>query len=483
MEDFDLNLVAKKSVKGIVALVSRTFLIQILAVVANFILAIYLSPSNFGVFFIVSSLVVFLNYFSDIGLAASLIQKKEDPTVEELRTVFTAQQVLVLSIIIPVFLLSRIIISSFHLSNEGYYLFLAFLVSFLLSSLKTIPTIILERKLDFHRLVMPQIGENLVYNGALIIFAVLGFGVKSFTIAVLARAIIGLILMYYIQPWPIGIGFKKSVFKTLLSFGLPFQLNSFLGLIKDDLINVFIGKILPLAQVGYVGFAQKWAFLPLRLILDNVTKIIFPSFSRLQNDKDALRVVIEKALFMLSFCMLPIAVSFIMFSSYFIHFIPKYHKWEPALLSLTFFSLNTVFGSLTDPLTNFLNAIGKVRITLYLMVGWTTLTWVLTPLLIKFFGFNGVAIASFLVSLSTLAVILVIRKYQEFSFVQPVVKQFVAAIFMAFFIFVTQGIITNLLMLFVDALLAGIFYLILVFFLARTEITNTFSFVKNNLNG
>ena len=52
MEDFNLELVAKKSVKSVFALISRTFLIQILGIFASFILTIYLSPSDFGVFFI-----------------------------------------------------------------------------------------------------------------------------------------------------------------------------------------------------------------------------------------------------------------------------------------------------------------------------------------------------------------------------------------------------------------------------------------------
>src|SRR3990167_9308056 len=143
MEDFNLDLVAKKSVKSVFALISRTFFIQILGIFASFVLTIYLSPSDFGVFFIVSSFVVFLNYFSDIGLAASLIQKKEEPSLRELRSAFTVQQILVLILIIPSFLLSPEIAKFFKIEGEGIYLFYAFLISFLLSSLKTIPTVLL----------------------------------------------------------------------------------------------------------------------------------------------------------------------------------------------------------------------------------------------------------------------------------------------------------------------------------------------------
>ncbi len=139
MEDFDLQVVAKKSVSGIFALVSRTFLVQILTIASNFVLTIYLEPSMFGIFFVVSTINIFLSYFQDIGLAALIVQKKEEPTVEELRTTFTIQQVLVLVIVIIAFLFSPIIVHIFHLNNEGLYVLYAYLISFILSSLKTIP--------------------------------------------------------------------------------------------------------------------------------------------------------------------------------------------------------------------------------------------------------------------------------------------------------------------------------------------------------
>jgi O-antigen/teichoic acid export membrane protein len=66
----------------------------------------YLGRYEFGVFAIVSAIINFLVYFSDIGLAAALIQKKERPTETDLRTTFLVQQILVLAIIIGVFAFS-----------------------------------------------------------------------------------------------------------------------------------------------------------------------------------------------------------------------------------------------------------------------------------------------------------------------------------------------------------------------------------------
>ncbi len=480
-EELELELIAKKSVKGVFALVSRTFLIQILSVIASLVLTIFLDPKSFGIFFVVSSIVVFLNYFQDIGLAASLIQMKEEPTVKDLRTTFTIQQILVLSLIVPAAVFSSKIGHFYHLNNSGIILFNALLISFFASSLKTIPTIILERKLDFNKLVVPEIAENLIYNLCLIFFAVTGFGITSFTIAVLARSFLGLVVIYWIQPWEIGVSFDRGVLKRLLTFGIPFQTNSILALFKDDLLNVYIGKVLPLSQVGFIGFSQKWAFMPLRLVMDNVIRITFPSYSRLQHDKSALRLAIEKSLFLVSSVIFPAAVGIILLSPYFIEYIPRYQKWEPALLSLTFFALNTVFSSISTPLTNFLNAIGKVKTTLNFMIFWTISTWIATFFFIQKIGYNGVAFASFLISLSSVFVILIARKHVEFSLIKPVGRQFFAALLMGIFILLTRGILTNIYILLLWVVVAGTFYGIILFAIAKDDLLKTLTFVKRSI--
>jgi O-antigen/teichoic acid export membrane protein len=481
MEDFDLQMVAKKSVSGIFALVSRTFFVQILTVVSNFVLTVYLEPSMFGIFFIVSTINIFLSYFQDIGLAALIVQKKEQPTLDELRTTFTIQQILVITIVIFAFLFSPLFVHFFHLTQEGLYVLYAYLASFILSSLKTIPTVLLERKLDFHKLVIPQIAEGFVYSLSLIIFAILGFGVNTFTIAILLRSIVGLPIIYYVQPWNIGFALNKNLIKQLISYGSPFQGNSILALLKDDLLNLYIASVLPLTQVGYIGFGQKWASMPLRLIMDNVIKVTFPSYSRMQHDKAALRMLVEKSLYLIAFFIFPVVAAIIFFSSYLIALLPRYEKWEPALISLMFFSLNTLFASITVPLTNLLNAIGKVNIVLKYMVFWTLLNWGLTVLFIKLFHFNGVAAASFVVAASVILILPQVKKHVQFSFFSPIWKQFIASLVMSLVILATGHWITSFITLAIVMIFSGIVYVGFLFLISKQEMINIYQFISATL--
>lgn len=420
MNEVDIAIIKKRSIAGVVALTSRTFVLQIVAFAATFLLTIFLTPSVFGVFYLVSAIMSFLGYFSDIGLAAALIQKKEEVTREDLVTTFTIQQLLVGTIVVLALIFSRPISGFYGLDASGVLLLRALVVSFFLSSLKTIPSILLERKLDFGRMIIPQILETVAFYLVAVTLAWWGWGIGSFTWAVLARGVIGLGAMYMISPWRISFGVSVPVAKRLMKFGVPFQLNSFLALVKDDLLTIFLGKILPFAQVGYIGWAKKWAEVPLRLIMDSVIRVTFPAFARIQNSKELLGRAIEKTLFGLAVTIFPISTGLMFFIAPLVGIIPRYGKWEPAIFSFSLFVVAAAIAALSTPLTNALNAVGRIKVTLGLMVFWTIATWSLTIFLIPRMGFDGFAMAILLVTLSIVAVVYLAKKAASFSFTSAV---------------------------------------------------------------
>lgn len=482
MEELDIATVTRRSIQGVFAFVTRSFLVQIITIVANFLLTIYLTEQEYGIFFIVSAAIAFLMYFSDIGLAAALIQKKEEVTEEELRTTFTIQQTMVVLAVIIALLLSNQVGDFYNLRAEGIILFQALVISFLLSSLKTIPSVLLERKLQFQRLVIPQIIETLVYNVVLLVLAVKGYGIMSFTYAVLARGVIGLIAMYCIKPWLPGFSFSKATASRLLKFGIPFQTNSLLALLKDDLLVIYLGKVLPFGQVGYIAFAQKYAFQPLRLVMDNIIRITFPSFSRLSEDKEYLGKAIEKTMFATSLIIFPALFGMVILMPHFIDIIPRYQKWEPALLALTFFAINAGFSSISTPLTNALNAMGKVKVTLYLMIFWTTTTWVLTPIAIMLYGFNGVAMVSALVATSVFLVVAIMKRYVSFRVLPIISFPLLSALVMGVVLyFISPILISNVPTFILTVLIGAIIYIGMLFLTKKELILSDMRFILANL--
>lgn len=471
MAEIDLETIKKRSITGVVALTSRTFFLQVINFAAMFLLTIFLAPKVFGIFFVVTAVVNFLNYFSDIGLAAALIQKKEKLTEADLKTTFTIQQALVIFLVIIALLVSARLALFYNLSPAGLWLFRALIISFFLSSLKTIPSILLERKLDFNRLIIPQIGETILFNLVAVTLAWKGAGLTSFTWAVLVRGISGLVLIYLLSPWMPGLALNRASARKLLSFGVPFQANSLLALAKDDLLIVFLGKVLPFAQVGFIGWAQKWANMPLRFIMDSVIKVTFPAYARLQDNLLALRAGIEKALFAVCFFTFPGLAGLTLLASSLVEFLPRYLKWQPALLALYFFCFQALFASVSTILTNTLNATGRIKTTLKLMVLWTVLTWIFTPIFIYFWGFNGVAPAAALVATTVVLPIWLVKKIVDFTLWDNVGKPLLGASVMGLVLYLIDPfVVDSLVSIGLMILMGAIIYLVVMLFLAKEKI-------------
>ena len=471
-DQLDIELIKRKAISGVVTFTLRTFFIQIFTFVATFFLTILLEPSIFGIFFVVSAIINFFVYFSDIGLAAALIQKKENPSKKDLVTTFTIQQGIVFMLVLIGFVFSSKIAHFYGLDGDGLMLLRVLILSLLFSSLKTIPSILLERRLDFTKLVIPQVAENIIFYSTSLFLAYLGFGIASFTWAVLARGSIGLVLIYFLSPWVPRVGIYRESAQRLTSFGIPFQLNSILALFKDDLLTIFLGKILTFAQVGYIGWAQKWAYVPLRFFMDNVNKVTFPAYSRLQEKKENLGKAIEKSLFFVTYFVYPSIFGLVAVAPKIVELVPNYHKWNPALPLLYLFAVNVIFSAISTTFTNALFAIGKPKIVLNLMVFWTTATWTLTYPLVLIFGYVGVGIASAIVATTSIATIYFIKRNVSVSVSKSI---FGPLIISAIMFVIVREILTifanNFLGLVVTIIFGAIIYFVLSLAIFKNRLT------------
>lgn len=411
----ELKNIKKKSVGGVFSFFLRTLLIQGIGLVSALILSAYLSPEDYGVFGFVVQIIGILTFFSDVGLAAALIQKKQKPSLADYQTAFTAQQALSWLIVAII----AIIISTGFVENRagmsGVWILVSLGLSFPLATLQTISRIKLERDLDFSKLVAPQILEQIVFHGLLIWLAITGMGAMAYAYAIISRSIVGAVSMFWLAPWQIGLQINKQSFKNLIGYGVKFQVNDFLARIKDQLFYLVLGLWFPLQQFGYINWAKGWSIYPYNLTVQNVMGITFPTFSRLQGHPQALRRAIEKSLYFISLFIFPVLVGMSVFVYPLVSLLPKYAKWEPALLSLVLFSLSIAWGAISTPLTNTLNAIGHINTTLKLMVLWTVLTWIVTPITIYLFGFNGVAVSAFIISFTSVLSVYYVKRVVDFD--------------------------------------------------------------------
>lgn len=482
MEEFDVATITKRSIHGVFALISRTFIVNVLSFGASLLIFTILTPREVGIYVAVIAMQRVVSFLSDFGLGAALVQKKDAVTEGDTTTIFTLQLLITSSLFAIVYFSRSIISAFFQLSESAERLLVTLVFTIFLSSFKTIPSILLERNIHFKKHIIPQIAESLVFNLFLVTLLLYNYKLDSFTVAFLASSLIGIPLYYYVSPWKIGIGIDRKALKHL-HYGVQFQAKNILGTVKDDLLTVFLAKALSFTELSYIGFAQRFAFFAYRYIVDSVTKVTFSTYARLQHEPNLLRSALEKTLFFVSSIMFPTLLGLIITAPYIVQYFPRWHnKWEPAIVSLVFFCLNALIASLSGVMVTLLDATGRVQTTLKLMALWTAATWVLTPIFLSLFGYNGVAAASFVVGITVFVTIYLVKRIIHFDFLKSVYKPFIVSLIMSVMVYVgAKYLVRDFLTLFVVMLLGGGIYGIGMYIIARNELKDALERVFRRL--
>jgi len=402
-----LDSLKSKAIRAVFTLTFRRLILKLIDTFGIITLARLLSQESFGVFGIISFVVfTFLSFFSDVGFGAALIQK-EEVSDDDLRTTFTIQQALVTLILLATWIVAPWVGRFYNLGNSGAWLVRILSLSLFLTSFKTIPSIMLERRLRFELLIIPEIIETVSYNAIAVYMAMHGYGVWSLVIAVIARTVLGAIALNVIAPWKIGWQLNKKSARELLHFGVPFQLNSVLALIKDNITPTIIAVWYGPSAVGFVNVAQNISSRPME-ISTIVSRITFPTYSRIQGDKERLKRWIEKSIHLMSVVYFPAIIGLIVTARPILEFLyaNKSDKWLPALPTLLWFLVAAIPVVITTTYTNAIYATGHPKIVLSLMALYTALTWGIGLPLIHYLGYVGIAITVCIITYTTFPLVL-----------------------------------------------------------------------------
>lgn len=470
-QTLDVNKIKQKTFGGAVAFFERTLILNAIGFAANIILAGQLGVVDFAVYGVVTQIIGVLTFFSDIGLASSLIQRQEKPQEKDYQSVFWVQFGLAGLIVACCFTIIYSGVFYQQLGNEGGAILLALAFSFLIGTLKTVPSIKLTRELSFSKFVIPQVLEQVVFNGLLIYLVLQNYGLRAYTIAIWGRTLVGTAAMLYLVPFIPRLVFSYTSVCRFLKYGLKFQLNDLLARFKDQFFYLFLASRMSAHEFGLISFAKNWSMYPYNLTVQNVMSLTFPTFSRLQKHQQYLRRAIEKSLYFITLIIFPLLTGMCLFFYPLTQVISKYQKWESALFSFICFTLSIAPAAISSPLTNVLNAVGKINQTLKLMVMWTLLTWLLTLPLLKLMGFDAVALAALLISTTSIITVVLVKKVVNFSLWSQIAMPTLGSLAMVVVTLPLMSVwLHSLSVTLLGGLLSMVVYLVVVLFFGRQQL-------------
>ncbi len=377
--------------RGVAILAGRTALVQLTVFAGQIALARLLEPREFGVYAIVQFALSFFVFFGDAGLGGGLIQKSSHPSHRELSSVFFAQVLISSAVIVVVFFaadLSRFVWPD--LPAAGPWLLRALSLDLLLTALRTIPSILMERELLFGKLAALDVVVSITFYIVAAVLAWFGLGVWALVAGVLAQGTAGLIVAYALCPFRPQLALDRALLRPILKFGVPFQLNRAVGFVNAAVTPLYAGSKLGSRPLGLITWAQNTAYFPLKLV-EIVGRIAFPLYSRLQHDQRLLGESFGRsvqlcaaftAYFVALFCGMGAQVTAVVFGE----------KWLVALPLLVVYSGAISIGFLSPLVGAVLDSTGRPQLVLRLALFWTSLNWIVVPFTTARWGMLGFAL-------------------------------------------------------------------------------------------
>ncbi len=370
-----------------IQLLLRTGVLRVITFVGSILLARLLLPADYGIFAVVVFLVGILVPIGDLGLGAALIQKREQPTDTEVATMFTAQQVVWLALVVLVWILAPLINQvGLEMPPDADWMLRVTAIAIFIAHQQAVPNAMMSRVLRFGPLATIEVVQQTVYLTVALILAFNGAGAWSFVIGLLVQYSVGTVLTYIAWGRLPGLGIDRAALRRMLGFGVVFQLTYFTSLLREALIPLFGGLAGGITAIGYLQFGQRLGRM-VGGIDEIVARVSFPAFSRIQDDPArtarALVFVVESTALAVALLWWPIASGPTLIPVLF------GETWAPAV---PVFQL-TALASLLAPPFLYLRNVGFAAGRAQSLLRWSTftaaVTFVVFPLLVIWLGLVG----------------------------------------------------------------------------------------------
>jgi len=318
---------------------------RIIFLIQKLILARLLLPKDFGLFGIVLIAASTLGLLNITGFKSALIQKQGERNTH-LNTAWTVLVIQGCFSAVLLFLLSGPI-SAFFGESRAINLIKVFSVCLLLNGFINIGTIYFAKELKFKKQFIFDMIEVLVDVIISISLAIVFCNVWALVAGAVIGKIARLISSFLLHEYRPTFKFDWLSFKELFVFGKWMWLSTFLSFLMLQGDNLFVGKILGATSLGLyiiaysVGTFSKTAF-------GNVLiSVLFPTYSKLQNNLMQLRKAYLKVTRSLTFLILPITVGIVILTSDFVK-LALGDAWISTIPLIQILAVSSMLNVLTD---------------------------------------------------------------------------------------------------------------------------------------
>lgn len=366
-----------------------------IAFVVQIILARILLPEDFGLVAVAYLAIDSLQLFSEFGFTSALIYRKD--RVQE--AAWNAFHLVLLGGVLTtaIGIAGAPTIAWFFKDPRITPLMRALSVTVLLSAFGQVPLTLLARELDFKKrlvpIVVPSLGNGLVS----IICALSGLGVWSLVAGRVTHSLLTSGLAYVVTDWRPKWTLDRGLIGEMFDYGKHIVGSQLLVFAITNVDDTFVGRILDKAALGAYGLAYSLSNLPATQITRIVGQVMFPAFSRIQDDAVAMKRIFLETMQYIALLSIPISIGTIVFAGDFVYTLYG-EKWAAVIVPLQWLGVYGLIRSIAANMGNIFKASGMTKWLTYIAL-WRLITMLLFLYpATKYYGIVGVSALSAAVS-------------------------------------------------------------------------------------
>jgi len=270
---------------GVVSVTSQgtQFLIQSVATV---VLARLLTPADFGLVAMVSTVTGLGQTFADLGLSEATIQRKEI-SHEQVSALFWINVAIGIGLTLITVALAPVLARFYR---DPRLLNITFMVSltFLIGGLRVQADAVLKRQMRFTALAIRDVASYALAVPVAIVMALRGAGYWALVALPLTLNFTAMALSWLMVNWRPGLPRRGVQVGSMIVFGGSVAASYFISGVSRSADNVLIGRYMGAGPLGLYSRAYNLLMLPVRQLSGPAGSVAIPAFSRTQDEPERL---------------------------------------------------------------------------------------------------------------------------------------------------------------------------------------------------
>lgn len=361
------------------------------------ILARVLTPADFGLVAIITSIMAFLQIFADAGISNAIIHHQKISNAQQ-SSLYWLNVAATFVLAITLALFSGVLARWYEQPNLDNLITLAAL-AMIASSIGLQLRLKAQKSLNFSPLAKVDVSAALLGFISAIASAFVGFGVYSLLIGTLTTSVLSSLLswIYLSDGWRPRIRLKLSEIREFLQFGGYMMANNLANSFNSQIDVLLGGKMMSAQAIGQYSITKSLNLNIAMIVNPIVTQVGLPVMAQAQNDPALLKRIYLQTMVMTASINFPIYIFLILFAP---EVVALYlgESWTSTIPLMQTFAAWALLRSTGNPVGSLLMAKGRADLSFK----WN-LTWLfITPPAIWFgsqYGATGMAISMVLLGI------------------------------------------------------------------------------------